>query len=355
MGFPIAEMLADGSFVITKHPGRGGLVSVGTVTAQLLYEIDAPRYLNPDVAARFDSFNISDEGDDRVLITGVRGEPPTGKYKISMNILSGYRNTMTVLLTGLDIEKKAQRIEDDLFHSLGGKDKFAVTEVQLIQSEKDNPAINEEAFAQLRISLMDPETQKVGRAFSSKVVELVIGHMPGLNLTSPPTNGTTAIAYWPTLVSGHHIQQQVFVGDEQFSIESVPADPDFEFRSPELRTNPTVPQSQTINVALGRIFGTRSGDKGGNANLGVWARAQTAFAYLQDYLTIEKLKQLLADLNEYEIERYELPNLLALNFVIKGFLGDGVAASLKMDPKAKTLGEYLRAKIIAVPESIFDV
>jgi hypothetical protein len=354
IGFPIAEIREDGSFVITKHPGTGGLVSKGTVTAQLLYEIDAPRYLNPDVVARFDSFNISDEGDDRVLITDVRGEPPTGKYKISMNIHSGYRNTMTVLLTGLDIEKKAQRIEHDLFHSLGGKNKFAVTEVQLIQSEKNNPAINEEAFAQLRISVMDPDPQKVGRAFSSKVVELVIGHMPGLNLTSPPTNGTTAIAYWPTLVSGHHIQQLVFVGDEQFSIESVPADPDFEFRSPELRTHPTVPQGQTINVPLGRIFGTRSGDKGGNANLGVWAKTPTAFAFLQGYLTIEKLKQLLADLNEYEIERYELSNLLALNFVIKGFLGDGVAASLKMDPQAKTLGEYLRAKIIAVPESIFD-
>jgi hypothetical protein len=355
IGFPIAEIREDGSFVITKHPHTGGLVSKGTVTAQLLYEIDAPRYLNPDVVARFDSFNISDEGDDRVLITGVRGEPPTGKLKISMNILRGYRNTMTVLLTGLDIEKKAKRIEKDLFDSLGGKDTFAVTKVELIRSEKDNPDNNEEAFAYLRISAMDPDPKKVGRQFSSKIVELVIGHMPGLSFTTPPTNGTTAIAYWPTLVSGSHIQQQVFVGDKQFEVESVPPDSGFELRALEPAAIPAAPGGQLMEVPLGRIFGTRSGDKGANVNLGVWARTPEAFAFLNEFLTVEKLKELLPDLNEFEIARYELPNLWALNFVIKSFLGEGVAASLKMDPQAKTLGEYLRAKIIAVPESIADV
>ena len=353
IGYPIAEIREDGSFIITKHPGTGGLVSKGTVTAQLLYEIDAPRYLNPDVVARFDSFNISDEGHGRVLVAGARGEPPTGKSKVSMNIFSGYRNTMTVLLTGLDIENKAARIEDDLFHTLGGKDKFAATQVQLIRSEKGDPGSNEEAFAQLRISVMDPDPKKVGQAFSSRVVELVIGHMPGLNLTSPPTNGTTAIAYWPALVSGHHIQQQVFIGDEHFSVDSIPADPDFKYQAPASAALPKVPGGQLINVPLGRIFGTRSGDKGGNANLGVWARTPEAFAFLINFLRVEKLKALLPDLNEFEIERHQLPNFQALNFVIKGFLGEGPAASFKMDPQAKTLGEYLRVKTIAVPESIF--
>jgi hypothetical protein len=355
IGFPIAEIRQDGSFIITKHPGTGGLVSKGTVTAQLLYEIDAPRYLNPDVVARFDSFTITDEGEDRVLVSGARGEPPTGQSKVSMNIHSGYRNTMTVMLTGLDIEKKARRIEEDLFHTLGGKDQFAVTQVQLVRSEKQNPGINEEAFAQLRLSVMDPDQKKVGRAFSSRVVELVIGHMPGLNLTSPPTNGTTAIAFWPALVSGHHIQQQVFIGDEKFSVESIAAEPDFEFQEPKPAALPEVPGGQVIDVPLGRIFGTRSGDKGGHANLGVWARTAESFAFLNGFLSVETLKALLPDLNEFEIERYELPNFWSLNFVVKGFLGEGPAASLKMDPQAKTLGEYLRVKIIAVPEAIFDV
>jgi hypothetical protein len=271
-----------------------------------------------------------------------------------MNVLSGYRNTMTVMLTGLDIEKKAARIEDDLFHTLGGKDKFAATRVQLVRSEKGDPGINEEAFAQLRISVMDPDPKKVGRAFSSRVVELVIGHMPGLNLTSPPTNGTTAIAYWPALVSGSHIHQQVTVGNEKFEVETVPTDPDFEFQAIAPVSIPAAPGGQLVEVPLGRIFGTRSGDKGGNANLGVWARTPEAFAFLNEFLSVEKLKALLPDLNQFEIERYELPNFWSLNFVIKGFLGEGPAASFKMDPQAKTLGEYLRVKVITVPESIFD-
>ncbi len=355
IGFPIAEIREDGSFVITKHPGTGGLVSTGTVTAQLLYEIDAPGYLNPDVIARFDSFNIKDKGNDRVLITDARGEPPTGKAKVSMNIFNGYRNTMTVMLTGLDIEKKARRIEEDLFHELGGKDQFTATQVQLVRSEKENPGINEEAFAQLRISVMDPDQRKVGRAFSSSVVQLVIGHMPGLNLTSPPTNGTTAIAFWPALVSCRHITQRVYIGEEHYSVESTPADPDFKYQTPAPPTLPEVPGDRLIDVPLGRIFGTRSGDKGGSANLGIWAKTAEAYAFLNEFLNVKKLKELLPDLNEFEIDRYELPNFRALNFVVKGFLGEGPAASFKMDPQAKTLGEYLRVKMIAVPESITKI
>lgn len=355
IGFPIAEIREDGSFVIAKHPGTGGLVSTGTVTAQLLYEIDTPRYLNPDVVARFDSFTISDEGNDRVLVTGARGEPPTGKAKVSMNIFNGYRNTMTVMLTGLDIEEKARRIEEDLFHAMGGKNQFATTLVQLVRSEKENPGVNEEAFARLRISVMDPDQRKVGRAFSSRVVELVIGHMPGLNLTSPPTDGTTAIAFWPALLSCQHITQRVYVGDEHYSVESIPADPDFEYQAPASQKLPEVPGGRLIDVPFGRIFGTRSGDKGGSANLGVWARTAQAYAFLNEFLSVEKLKELLTDLNEFRIDRHEMPNFRALNFVIKGFLGEGPAASFKMDPQAKTLGEYLRVKVISVPEPIFDI
>jgi hypothetical protein len=100
------------------------------------------------------------------------------------------------------------------------------------------------------------------------------------------------------------------------------------------------------------VFATRSGDKGGNANLGVWAKTPEAYAFLRQYLTTERLSTLLKDLRDFEIERYELPNLLALNFYIKGILGEGAAASLRLDPQAKTLGEYLRARIIDMPESL---
>src|ERR1700729_2746227 len=114
-GFPIAEIAADGSSVITKHPDTGGLVSPGTVTAQLLYEIAGPGYANPDVVAHFDTIRLEPDGPDRVRISGTRGSPPPATAKVAINFLGGYRNTMTLVLTGLDIEEKAAWAEQELF------------------------------------------------------------------------------------------------------------------------------------------------------------------------------------------------------------------------------------------------
>lgn len=353
VGFPIAEMHEDGSFVITKHPNTGGLVSVGTVTAQLLYETRQPCYLTPDVGARFDTLQITQQAPDRVLVKGARGEPAPETTKVTINTLGGYRNTMSIVLAGLDIEQKAKIVEDTLFDSLGGKERFAVTDVQLIRSDLANPSINEEAFAYLRISVMDADRNKVGRLFSSKIVELALASIPGFSLTSPPTKETPAIVHWPALVSTKHIQQQVFIGEEQITVDSVVSDSDAPISAPTIDF-PPIPAGKQVPIALGRLFGTRSGDKGGNANLGVWAKNAQAYTFLRQFLTTDKLKELLPDMSPYEIERYDLPNLFALNFYIKGVLGEGVAASLRRDPQAKTLGEYLRAKIIDVPEPILD-
>lgn len=351
VGFPIAEMAGDGSFVITKHPGTGGLVSVGTVTAQLLYEIREPRYLTPDVAARFDTIDIAQDGPDRVRVRGVGGEPPPATTKVCINNLGGYRNAMTIVLTGLDIEKKRQIFEEAFFDSIGGRDQFAVTDVQLIRSEKENPATNEEAFAYLRVSVMDPDAKKVAR-FSARIVELALANIPGFTATAPPAKGTPAIFHWPTLVSGRHIRQTVFVGGEEFTVASVEPEPGAAIPQARATAIPPVPAGRTVPVPLGRLFATRSGDKGGNANLGVWGKTAESFAFLQAFLTTEKLKELLPDMRPFEIERYEIPNLLAVNFYILGLLGEGVAASVRSDPQAKTLGEYLRARVVPVPEAL---
>ena len=351
VGFPIAELEKDGSSVITKHPGTGGLVSVGTVTAQLLYEVREPRYLTPDVAARFDTIDIFQEDVDRVRIQGVKGEPPTPTTKVCINNLGGYRNSMTIVLTGLDIEKKAQIVTESLFDSLGGEELFSVVDVQLIRSEKKNPSTNEEAFAHLRISVMDPDPKKVA-LFSSKLVELALASIPGFTATAPPTKGVPAIMHWPALVSNEHIQQHVFVDDQEIVVKASVQGEALHVTPVQTRPIPSVSHAETVSVPFGELFATRSGDKGGNANLGVWSKTPDAFAFLRDYLSVERLKVLLKDLAEFDIERYELPNLLALNFYINGLLGDGVAASLRSDPQAKTLGEYLRARIVDVPKAI---
>lgn len=351
VGYPIAEIFADGSFVITKHPGTGGLVSVDTVKAQLLYEVRGPKYLTPDVAARFDTIEISQEGPDRTKITGVKGEPPPETTKVCINNAGNYRNSMTIVLTGLDIEKKAKIFEDALFDSLGGRGKFAVENVQLIRSDKEDPQTNDEAFAYLRVSVMDPDAKKVGK-FSSKIVELGLANIPGFTATAPPTKGGPAIIHWPTLVSTKYIQQKVMIEDKVVLVDSVLPDPAAMAPAAKEIVIPPLPSGKMIRMPLGRVFATRSGDKGGNANLGVWAKTPEAFAFLREFLTTEKLKELLRDMSGFEMERYEFPNLLAVNFYIKGVLGEGVAASLRSDPQAKTLGEYLRAKVIDMPEAI---
>ena len=352
VGYPIAEMHDDGSFVITKHPGTGGRVSVGTVTAQLLYEIREPAYLTPDVKARFDTIHISQEGPDRVLIDGVKGEPPTDSAKVCINNLFGYRNSMTVVLTGLDIEKKAKIVQDTLFDSLGGRDNFKVADVQLIRIDKENPTHIDEACAHLKISLMDPDQKKVGKFFSAKLVEMALSNIPGFTLTSPPSDATPALQHWPTLVSNEFLEQQVFVDGQEFRVTAAPSCPDFEVSPSEPVKTMDVPLKNLQKIHFGRLFATRSGDKGGNANLGVWGKNINTYSFLKQFLTVDRLKALLPDMGPFDIERYELPNLLAVNFYIKGVLGEGVAASVRNDPQAKTLGEYLRAKVIDVPEHI---
>lgn len=353
VGFPLAEIFADGSCVITKHPGTGGLVSVDTVKAQLLYEVRAPRYLTPDVAARFETIVLSQEDTDRVRITNVKGEPPTGTAKVCLNIDGGYRNSKTIIITGLDIEKKARILEDTLFKSLGGREQFALTDVRLIRSDKEDPRSNEEAFAYLRISVIDPVAKKVAQ-LGTKIVELALASIPGFTGAGPPSKGAPIISHWPSLISAKEIRQKVVLDDQAWTIESLSGQPaSWPAETKETGLSPP-PKGKTVKAPLGRVFATRSGDKGSNANLGVWAKTPEAFAFLRSFLTTEQLKELLKDMSTYEIERYEFPNLWALNFYIKGVLGDGVAASVRMDPQAKTLGEYLRAKVVEMPESILS-
>jgi hypothetical protein len=353
VGFPIAEIYEDGSFVITKHPGTGGLVSVGTVTAQLLYEISAPTYLTPDVAVRFDTLRLSPEGPDRVRAEGIKGEPAPASTKVCINTLGLHRNSMTVVLTGLDIEKKASVLEETLFASLGGKEHFEVADVHLVRSEKTDPPSNDEAFAFLRITVMDPDDKKVAR-FSAALVELALANIPGFTATAPPSRGSQTIVHWPSTVSARHIRQTVSVAGKDWVIETeIPREGEKKV-APDAPEIPPAPEGVTTRAPLGCAFAARSGDKGGNANLGVWAKTSEAYAFLNGFLTTEKLKELLPDCAPYPIDRYELPNLLAINFYIRGILGDGVAASIRSDPQAKTLGEYLRAKWVDMPASIIE-
>ncbi len=351
-GFPIAEMRPDGSFVITKHAGTGGIVSIGTVTAQLLYEIGGPEYPNPDVTARFDTIQLADDGPDRVLVHGVKGEPPPPTTKVCINYFGGYKNSMTFVLCGLDIEEKARLAEDVLWELVGGRERFAETRVTLQRADHPNPGRNEEAFAYLTITVKDPDPQKVGRAFSNKVVEMALANYPGFFMTSVPSSESQFGVYWPTLVPANAVEQRVIIGEEAIPIPST--EPPARFTPPgaPVARRAAAASGATREAPLGVVCGARSGDKGGNANVGLWTRTDESYRWLETYLTAERLRALLPEAKNLAIDRFEFPHLRALNFVVKGLLGDGVAASLRSDPQAKSLGEYVRAKHVPIPEQL---
>lgn len=350
-GFPIAEVAADGSSTITKHPGTGGLVSPGTVTAQLLYEIAEPAYVNPDVIAHFDTVELVQDGPERVRVSGTRGSPPPERLKVALNHLGGYRNTMTLVLTGLDIEEKAAWAEQQLFDILGGKQQFEQTEVRLIRFDHPDAETNEQATAHLRITVKDPDRHKVGRRFSNATMELALGGYAGFHTTTPPSSETAYGVYWPTTVPTGVVRQVVVLPDgAEEAVEHTASGP---LRAvPDQPGTGTAPSGPLVRAPLGTVCAARSGDKGGNANIGVWTRGEAEYAWLREYLTVERLRELLEEAKGLTIHRHELPRLKALNFVVVGLLGDGVASSTRPDPQAKGLGEYLRSRHVELPAEL---
>jgi hypothetical protein len=351
-GFPIAEVASDGSSVITKHDGTGGLVSGGTVTAQLLYEIAEPAYANPDVLAHFDTVTLTADGPDRVRLSGTRGSPPPPTAKVAMNFLGGYRNTMTLVLTGLDIEEKAAWATDELFGVLGGRAQFGDVDVRLLRFDQPDASTNEQATAHLRITVKDPDPRKVGRRFSNATMELALGGYAGFHTTTPPSPESAYGVYWPTLVPAAEVAHAVVLPDgTETRIPPTPSAPVTPSASPT-PASPAPADTETTRAPLGRVCGARSGDKGGNANIGVWTRDPAAYPWLRDYLTVDRLRTLIPESASLDVRRYELPNLSALNFVVVGLLGEGVAASTRPDPQAKGLGEYLRSRLVDLPSRL---
>jgi hypothetical protein len=351
-GFPIAEIDADGSSVITKHRGTGGLVSVDTVTAQLLYEIGGARYANPDVTLRVDSLALNADGPDRVRISGVRGEPPPPTLKVSLNAVGGFRNAMTFVLTGLDIDAKADLVRRQLEANLTVKP--AELEWTLARTDHPDADTEEAASALLRCVVRDPDPANVGRHFSSAAVELALASYPGFTTTAPPGEGQVYGVFTPGYVDAGEVPHVAVHADGTrtqipAATETKVLEPVGPFALPE-----PMPFGETRRAPLGFVAGARSGDKGGNANVGVWVRTNEQWRWLAHTLTVEKLRALLPETADLVVTRHLLPNLRAVNFVIEGILGKGVAHQARFDPQAKGLGEWLRARHIEIPQEFFS-
>ncbi|MGI5353159.1 acyclic terpene utilization AtuA family protein [Streptomyces sp. CA-250714] len=396
-GFPLAEIAADGSSVVTKHPGTGGAVTVGTVTAQLLYETAGPRYAGPDVTARLDSVRLSQAGPDRVRIEGVRGEPRPDTLKVGLTRLGGFRNEVTFVLTGLDVSAKAALVREQMEAALAGPRRPREVRWSLARTGRVDADVQEEAGALLRLVVRDADESAVGRAVSAPAIELALASYPGFHVTAPPSRGAPYGVFEAAYVPADGVPHVAVLPDGARVDVSFPdpAPSRNSSVSPSLRpggaprearlTFPAHPPLErggwagngarpaiedkgggrshkkregagqgpkTRRAPLGAVAGARSGDKGGSANIGVWARdADPAIhAWLSETLTVDRLRELLPETAELPVARHELPNLAALNFVIDGILGAGVASQHRFDPQAKALGEWLRARKLDIPE-----
>ncbi|ANP55745.1 hypothetical protein J2Z21_005601 [Streptomyces griseochromogenes] len=350
-GFPLAEIHADGTSVITKHPGTGGFVDTGTITAQLLYETGGARYAGPDVTARLDTVRLSQDGPDRVRIEGVRGEAPPPTLKVGLNRLGGFRNEVAFVLTGLDIEAKAALVREQLSEALA-KSPPAEVRWDLVRTDRPDADTEETASALLRLVVRDPDQQVVGRALSGAAVELALASYPGFHVLAPPGKGAPYGVFEGVYVP-HGVVDHVAVLDDG---RRIPVSPPQETRALDDAPQPPLPEplpaGPTRRAPLGLVAGARSGDKGGNANVGVWARSDEAWRWLVHELTADRFRELIPESRDLPVTRHVLPGLRALNFVVEGILGAGVAAQHRFDPQAKALGEWLRSRHLDIPEAL---
>ncbi|MEZ0068279.1 hypothetical protein ABIA32_004303 [Streptacidiphilus sp. MAP12-20] len=350
-GFPLAEIHADGSAVITKHPGTGGAVTTETVTAQLLYETGPARYAGPDVTARLDTVTLTSDGPDRVRISGVRGEAPPPSLKVGVNRLGGWIGEAVFVLTGLDIEAKAELMQSQLSESLG-KQQPAELRWTLARTDHPDAATEEEASALLRLVARDADAALVGRAVATAPIELALAGYPGFHLAGMPQKGTPYGIFEALEADPAQVPHTAVLPDgTRLPIPPAPvARPLEQVADPELP--PPLPGSPTRRAPLGLVAGARSGDKGGNANIGLWARSDEGWHWLAHTLTVARLQELLPETAELTVTRTLLPNLRALNFTVEGILGEGVASRARFDPQAKALGEWLRSRHLDIPEAL---
>ncbi|MEV6085940.1 acyclic terpene utilization AtuA family protein [Streptomyces parvulus] len=346
-GFPLAEIHADGTAVITKHDGTGGFVDTGTVTAQLLYETGGARYAGPDVTARLDTVRLTQDGPDRVRVEGVRGEAPPPTLKVGRNRLGGFRNEVAFVLTGLDIEAKAALVRAQLEPALG---KAADVRWELVRTDRPDAPTQETAGALLRLVVRDADQQVVGRALSGAAVELALASYPGFHVLAPPGKAAPYGVFEDVYVPHGAVDHVAVLHDGKRITVPGPQDTAVLTDVPEPPLPDPLPPGPARTAPLGLVAGARSGDKGGNANVGVWARTDDTWRWLAHELTADRFRELIPEAQGLPVTRHPLPNLRALNFVVEGILGEGVAARHRFDPQAKALGEWLRARHLDIPE-----
>ncbi|MDQ1492469.1 MAG: hypothetical protein QOJ23_4983 [Actinomycetota bacterium] len=362
LGFPLIEARPDGTFTVTKHPGTGGLVSVHTVSEQLLYEMGTPRYLSPDCVARFDSVTLTQDGPDRVTVSGARGEPPPETLKVSVSLAEGYRAFGRLIVSGPDSLTKAQAVADILWDCVGGRDSYDDTATGIFAWNACHPALTDAEPSELmvQIAVRDGDEAKINERFGPQVVPRVIGSVPGITMPSDQgrPRASEVIGYWPALISRSRVPVRVVIDGDTVEVraERAAEQPCAEPFAPASVGVPPLPAGprRPVVVPLSRLCLARSGDKGDTANVGLIARSAAIYRWMLEHVTPEFVRAHFGDVCRGPVERCEVPNLLAVNFLLHQSLGGGGTRSLLADPQGKTYAQYLLAARVEIDEALID-
>ena len=367
MGFPIVECVADGSFIVSKPKGTGGLISVGTVGEQVLYEIGDPsQYLLPDVTCDFTQVQLEQLDDDHVLVSGAKGRAPSDHYKVSATYMDGYRCNASFMIGGRQAVEKGQRVAESIiervsfiFNAMGLED-FTATDIEVLGSEttygEHSQSLNNREVV-VKIAAHHQDKKALG-IFAREIAQAATAMAPGLTgLVGGRPKPSPMIRLFSFLWPKDQIEVSYTLNDQSSSVVIAQGEclaNGVRNSTALLNDNDVVGLDASLcnaTTALINLAMARSGDKGDHCNIGILARDPAYLPYIQKAVQPEKIRNYLSHImsKNSDVKLYELPGLNAFNLMLEQALGGGGIASLRIDPQGKAMAQQLLDMPIALP------
>lgn len=356
-GYPIAEFSADGSFVVTKPDATGGMVSRETVVSQLIYEMGDPRrYITPDVVADFSTVQLVEEGPNRIRVWGARGRTRPDQLKVSVSFSDGFKAHGLLIVSRPEAVEKSYKVAEIFWARLGVD--FEETSTELVgfnACHRDLAPPVDPPEVLLRLGARDRDRGKL-EEFANLFASLILSTVSGIAIVGGRPRVQEVVAYWPCLVPASRVTPEVHIL-ESGKRHSTPHRPAAKAAA-SIETPVEEAQSvaafdpDVVETELRAICYGRSGDKGDACNIGIAARSELAYEWIRLHLTAERVGELFTGISHGEVERFELQNLMALNFLLHNSLGGGGTVSLRIDPQGKTLADALLSTRFPIPRDV---